>query len=170
MEPKRVNIRGAIVPLHRASRPASWCAYQGGDYFEFRFDSISHRWLISQSAEDRLHDSAHVVGSGATVHDAANDFAATSHRHANGLPYVARGTQHCDLSAASLDTLVLVLGEAVRLGHDDARQNHPARTADAIADLLGLGRWNGAQLLQLQHAYIAGREHVADALISGEGR
>jgi len=32
MEPMRVNMRGQIVPLHRASRPARWGAYQGGDY------------------------------------------------------------------------------------------------------------------------------------------
>jgi hypothetical protein len=56
---------------------------------------------------------------------------------------------------------VVVLGEALRLGYDDARQNHPARTAELIADALGLARWNGLQQLQLRHAYMAGREHVA---------
>lgn len=170
MEPKRVNIRGTIVPLHRASHPASWCAYQGGDYFEFRYDGTCNRWLISQSAEDRLHDAAHVVGSGATVHGAVDDFTATSHRHAEGRPYVPRCTPRSDLTVAPLDTLVLVLGEAVRLGYDDERQNHPPRTALSIADVLDLAHWNNTQLLQLRHAYLAGREHVAIARSSGEGR
>jgi hypothetical protein len=170
MEPKRVNIRGTIVPLYRASHPASWCAYQGGDYFEFRYDGTCDRWLISQSAEDRLHDASHVVGSGANVHDAVNDFTATSRRHAEGRAYVPRCTPRCDLTVASLDTLVLVLGEAVRLGYDDARQSGPTRTALSIADVLDLAHWKSTQLLQLRHAYIAGREHVAVARIRGEGR
>jgi len=170
MEPTRVSIRRQLVPLYRDSRRWHWFAYQGGDYFEFRFDGICHRWLISQSAEDRLHNAAHVVGSGATIHEAANNFTCTSERHAQGRPYTAVGLELCDLTVVSLDTLLLVLGEASRLGYDDARQNHPTRTANAIADTLELAHCNGAQLLQLQHAYMAGREHLAIVWSTGEGR
>jgi hypothetical protein len=116
---------------------------------------------VSQSAEDRLHDPAHVVGSGVSIQDAATDFTVTSHRHAEGRPYVPTATQGCDFAAASIDVLVLVLGEAMRLGYDDERQGLPRRTANQIGDALGLARWNGLQQLQLCHAYKAGREHLA---------
>lgn len=170
MEPKKVNIRGQIVPLHRASHMQGFCAYQGGDYFEFRRNDAGDRWVMSRSAEDRLHDPAHVVGGGASIQDAANDFAATSHRPAEGRPYVPTVTQGCDLAAASIDILVLVLGEAMRLGYDDEGQGHPRRTANQIGDALGLVRWNDLQQLQLCHAYKAGREHLAIERINVTGR
>jgi hypothetical protein len=78
-----------------------------------------------------------------------------------------KGTRGCDLTGASLDTLVLVLGEAVRLDYGDARQNHPARIANPIADALCLAHWNDLQQLQLRYAYMAGREHVAAERIHG---
>jgi hypothetical protein len=161
MEPKKVNIRGQIVPLHRASHLRGFNAYQGGDYFEFRHDDDTDRWLMSQSAEDRLHDPAHVVACGVSVQDAANDFTVTRHRHAEDRAYVPTATQGCDLATASIDLLVLVLGEVTRLGYLDERQGHPRRTAHQIGDVLGLTRWNGLQQLQLCHAYKAGREHLA---------
>jgi hypothetical protein len=161
MEPKNVNIRGQIVPLHRAGHLRWWSAYQGGDYFQFRPDDGTGLWLMSQSAEDRLHDSAHVVGRGISIQDAANDFTIASLRRVEpeGPGYVPDATRGCDFAAGSLDTLVLVLGEAARLGYDDERRNHRRRTANEIADALKLSRWKGLQQLQLCHAYKAGREH-----------
>jgi hypothetical protein len=166
---KRVNIRGKIVLLHPSPHPRGVCAYQGGDYFEFRQDDAG-QWLVSQSAEDRLHDPAYVVGRGATMQEAAHDFTAASRRRTEGHPYVPTVTQGCDLAAASIDTLVVVLGEAIRLGYHDARQNHPTRTAGVIGDALGLKGWNGLQQLQLRHAYMAGREQVALEAIKREAR
>jgi hypothetical protein len=148
------------VPLHRDSHARGFCAYEGGDYFEFRHDDAAGRWRISQSAEDRLHDPAHVVGSGPSIQEAADDFTATS-RRAEARPYVPTVTQSCDLTAGSIDVLVSALGEAVRLGYHDALHNHPERTANLIGDALGLARWYVLQQLPLRHAYMAGREHVA---------
>jgi hypothetical protein len=166
---KRVNIRGKIVLLHPSPHPRGVCAYQGGDYFEFRQDDAG-RWLMSQSAEDRLHDPAYVVGRGVAIQDAANEFTATSRRHTEGHPYVPTVTKGCDLAAASIDTLVVVLSEAIRLGYQDARHNHPPRAAGVIGDVLGLKCWNGLQQLQLRHAYMAGREQVALEAIKREAR
>jgi hypothetical protein len=81
-------------------------------------------------------------------------------REAVCLARVPPATRGRDLVIASLDTLVAVIGEAVRLGHDDARSGHAQRTGSAIADVLRLARWNGLQQLQLRHAYTAGRELV----------
>ena len=170
MEPKKINIRGVVVALHRASHSQGLCAYEGGDYFEFRHDDAADRWLMSQSVEDRLHDPAHVVACGVSVQDAANDFTVTSRRHAEARAYVPTVTQGCDLATASIDLLVLVLGEVMRLGYLDERQGHPRRTANQIGDALGLARWNGLQQLQLGHAYKTGREHLAVERIQAIGR
>lgn len=161
MVPKSVNIRGQIVPLHAASRPHEFSAYQGGDYFEFRQDGATDRWFMSQSAEDRLHDPCHVVACGTSIQNAATDFTISVER-ATSTPAT---TCDCDLSVASIDTLVLVLGEALRLGYHDERHNHPRRTASQIGDALGLARWSGLQQLQLTNAYQAGREHRANERI-----
>jgi hypothetical protein len=164
MEPKKVSIRGQLVPLHRAGPvqgdAQALCAYQGG----------GDRWRMSQSAEDRLHDPAHVVGCGASIQDAANEFTEASHCQPEGRSYVPTVTQAVDLAAASIDVLVLVLGEAMRLGYHDERHGHPRRTAGQIGDALGLVRWNGLQQLQLCHAYKAGREHLAVERIQATGR
>lgn len=158
-EPRRVSIRGQCVHLHRRDGETRRLGtYQGGDYFEFRHDAATGRWLLSRSAEDRLHDPANVVASGISIQDAANDFTVASHRQVTGCAYVPNLAHGCDMAAASIDTLVLVLGEAVRLGYHDARHHHPPRTANLIGDALGLVRWNGLQQLQLRHAYMAGRE------------
>lgn len=161
MAPIRVNIRGQLVPLHRAGHARGFSAYQGGDYFEFHQDGAAGRWLMSQSAEDRLHDPGHVVACGASVQDAANSFNCIRPQHIPGPPYVATSTRGCDLAAASIDTLVIVLAEALRLGYHDEGHGHPQLTGNEIADSLGLARWNGLQQLQLRHAYKAGREHLA---------
>jgi hypothetical protein len=163
MEPKHVQIRGQRVPLHSTGDDRSWSAYQGGDYFQFRRDEATGRWLMSQSAEDRLHNPAHVVGRGVSIQDAADACTITSLRSVGpeGSGYVPSATRGRDFAAGSLDTLVLVLGEAARLGYDDERRNYPQRTGNEIADALGLARWNGLQQLQLRHAYKAGREQIA---------
>ena len=174
MEPKKVHIRGQLVPLHQAGPvqgdAQALCAYQGGDFFEFRRSNAGDRWRMSQSAEDRLHDPAHVVGCGASIQDAANEFTEATHRHPEDRSYVPTVTQEVDLAAASIDLLVLVLGEAMRLGYHDERHGHPRRTANQIGDALGLARWNGLQQLQLCHAYKAGREHLAIERIQATGR
>ena len=170
MEPKKVNIRGQSVPLLCASHLRGFGAYQGGAYFEFRHDDAADRWLMSQSAEDRLHDPAHVVARGVSVQDAADDFTVRSDRHAKGRAYVPTVTQGCDLATASIDLLVLVLGEVMQLGYHDERQGHPRRTANQIGDALGLTRWNGLQQVQLCHAYKTGREHLAVERIQATAR
>lgn len=161
MAPKNVNIRGQIVPLYAASHPREFSAYQGGDYFEFRHDGATDRWLMFQSAEDRRHDPGHVVACATSIQDAATDFTITSLRRVDGAASTPGSTSDCDLSAASIDTLVLVLGEALRLGYHDEHHHHPRRTASQIGDALGLARWNDLQQLQLGHAYMAGRQHRA---------
>jgi len=88
----------------------------------------------------------------------------TSRSRASGASTVLRprpAAQATAISPASIDTLVLVLGEALRLGYHDEHHRHPRRTASQIGDALGLARWNGLQLLQLGHAYMAGRQHRA---------
>lgn len=166
MEQTRVSIRGRIVPLHRASHGRWYSAYQGGDYFEFRLAYGADRWLMSQSPENRLHDPAHVVGSGISIQDAANDFTATSLRSSE-VPYPPTVTRGCDLAAASIDTLALALGEAMRLGYYDERHDLPQRAGHQVGDVLGLARWHSLQHLQLRQAYVAGREHYMVELNHG---
>ena len=157
-DPLIIGIRGQRVPLTPARFIRGWLAYQGGDYFEFRMDG--DRWELSQSSEWDYHDPANVVGRGATLQSAADDFArsvtrSTDTRRAG--PSLTRGR---DLVAAPIDAVVIILGAATRLGYDDGRAGHRPRRGNAIAGALGLACWNGLQQLQLREAYLAGRQHA----------
>lgn len=161
-EPTSVSIRGQRVRLQRRDGDMrAFFAYQGGDYFEFRQDAAAAgRWLLSQSAEDRLHDPTNVVAHGTSIQGAADAFTLASRRTPTGPAYVPTVTQGVDMAAGSIDTLVTILSEAVRLGYHDARHHYGSRPAALIADTLGLVHWNGLQQLQLRHAYFAGREQA----------
>lgn len=77
-------------------------------------------------------------------------------------------TRGCDFAAGSLDTLVLVLGEAARLGYDDERRGHPQRTGNEIADALGWRAGTACSSCKLRHAYKAGREQIAVERIASD--
>jgi hypothetical protein len=74
MKDLMIDLRGQRVALTPVSYLRGWIAYQGGDYFEFRPDGAGG-WMLSQSAEWDCHDPSHVVGRGATLQAAAEDFA-----------------------------------------------------------------------------------------------
>lgn len=73
METVMIEIRGQRVRVTQASHMRWWSFYQGGEYFEFRPDGAGG-WLLSQCAEWDCHDPSHVVGRGATLQAAAEDF------------------------------------------------------------------------------------------------
>jgi len=158
MKDLRIDLRGQCVELTAVSYLRGWIAYQGADYFEFRPDGTGG-WLLSQSEEWDYHDPLHVVGRGATLQAAAEDFAHSITRQLgtrSGPPSATRGR---DLVAASIDDLLPVLGAATRLGYRDGGAGLAARTGNAIASVLGLASWSGLQQMQLRQAYMAGRQH-----------
>ena len=168
MEAQMIEIRGERVPLTRGSHIRGWFVYQGGDYFEFREDG-AERWQLSQSSEWDFHDPSHVVGRGATLQAAAEDFARSITRGFARRPSTPHVTSGCDLVSASLGLLITVVSEATRLGYDDGRAGAAIRRGNAIAEALGLTRWTGLQQLQLRHAYLIGRQHaVAEHKCQGE--
>ena len=159
MEAQMIEIRGERVALTRGSHIRGWFVYQGGDYFEFREDSADH-WQLSQSPEWDFHDPSHVVGQGATLQAAAEDFARSVTRGLDRRPNTLRETSGGDLMEAPVDLLVTVIGHATRLGYHDGRTGAALRRGNGIADALGLARWTGLQQLQLRHAYMIGRQHA----------
>jgi hypothetical protein len=153
-----IDLRGQRVALTSVSYLRGRIAYQGGDYFEFRPDGAGG-WMLSQSAEWDCHDPPHVVGRGATLQAAAEDFARSVTRRTGPRPDAPAATRRRDLVAASIDDLVSVLGAATLLGYDDGCTGLTARTGNAIAYALGLSCWSGLHQLQLRQAYLTGRQH-----------
>jgi hypothetical protein len=168
MEAQMIEIRGERVPLTRGSHIRGWFVYQGGDYFEFREDG-AERWQLSQSSEWDFLDPSHVVGRGATLQAAAEDFSRAITRRIDRRPSTPRATSGCDLVSAPVGLLLAVVSEATRLGYDDGCTGAAARRGNGIAEMLGLARWTGLQQLQLRQAYVIGRHHaVAERKRKGE--
>jgi hypothetical protein len=169
LEDRMIELRGQRVALTPGSYLRGWIAYQGGDYFEFRPDGAGG-WLLSQSAEWDCHDPSHVVGRGATMQAAAEDFARSVTRRTSPRPDAPSATRRRELVTASIDDLVSELGAAMRLGYDDGRAGLAPRTGNAVAYALGLSRWSGLQQLQLRQAYVTGRQHGVSERRRGDTR
>ena len=157
MKDLTIELRGQRLTLTPVSYMRGWIAYQGGDYFEFRADGTGG-WKLSQSAEWDFHDPAHIVGQGATLQGAAEDFARSITRCTGPRSDARAATRRRDLVHASIEDLISVLGAAARLGYDDGCAGMTARTGNTIADALGLSRWSGLHQLQLRQAYVTGRQ------------
>lgn len=169
METLMIEIRGQRVRVTQASHMRWWSFYQGGEYFEFRSDGASG-WLLSQCAEWDCHDPSYVVGRGATLQAAAEDYSRSVTRRTGPRPGAPSATRRRDLAVASIDDLVSVLGAATRLGYDDGRAGTSARTGNAIAYALALATWTGLQQMQLRQAYMTGREHGVSERLRGNAR
>lgn len=171
METLMIEVRGQRVRVTQASHMRWWSFYQGGEYFEFRPDGAGG-WLLSQCAEWDCHDPSHVVGRGATLQAAAEDFSHSRSvtRRTGPRPAAPSVTRRRDLAVASIDDLVSVLGAATRLGYDDGRTGTAARTGNAIAYALALATWTGLQQMQLRQAYMTGREHGVSERRRGDTR
>lgn len=102
VESRMIEIRGQRVRAAQASHQGWWSVYQGGEYFEFRPGGAGG-WLLSQSAEWDCHDPSHVVGRGATLQAAAEDFSRSVLRRPGERSGAPRCRRRRELAVASID-------------------------------------------------------------------